>query len=48
MISTLELIVAFIILLVLFGPERLPEMAREAGNAVRELREAFYGKELKG
>lgn len=32
-----EMIVIFIIALLVFGPERLPEMARRAGKVVRDL-----------
>lgn len=48
MISTMELAVAFTALLLLFGPEKAPEIVRQIGEAVAEIREALYGKELKG
>ena len=34
-----EIIVVLIIILVLFGPERLPEMAKKIGGASREIRD---------
>src|SRR5919199_5023352 len=35
-----ELVVIFIIALFVFGPERLPSIARDVGKAMRELRRA--------
>jgi sec-independent protein translocase protein TatA len=37
-IGTPELIVIFLIVLLLFGGKKLPELARSAGSSVRELR----------
>ena len=37
-IGTPELIVIFLIVLLLFGGKKLPELARSAGTSVRELR----------
>lgn len=34
-----EIIVVLIIILVLFGPDRLPEMAKRIGSASREIRD---------
>ncbi|MBN1871750.1 MAG: twin-arginine translocase TatA/TatE family subunit [Candidatus Omnitrophica bacterium] len=41
----LELTVILLIILVLFGPKKLPELARALGKAIREFRKA--GKETK-
>lgn len=39
-----ELIVILLIVLVLFGPKRLPEIGRSLGNGVREFRDSMAGK----
>ncbi len=39
-----ELIIIFVVILLVFGPKRLPEMGRSLGHAIREFRTA--GKEL--
>ncbi len=36
----LELLVIFVVILLLFGPSRLPEIARSIGRALNELRRA--------
>ncbi len=33
-----ELIVVFIVVLVLFGPDKLPDLARNIGRGIREVR----------
>ena len=33
-----ELLIIFVVVLVIFGPRRLPEMAKGVGQAVREFR----------
>ena len=38
-----ELIVVLIIILVLFGAKKLPELARGVGESVREVRKGFNG-----
>lgn len=43
MIGTTELLVILAVAVVLFGPERLPELAGVLGKAVREFREALGG-----
>ena len=44
-----ELIVIFLIILLLFGGKKLPELARSAGSSVRELRKGLNeGKNEKG
>jgi len=40
MIGTYELILILVIALILFGPKRLPELARALGKAVREFKGA--------
>jgi len=39
----LELIILLLIILLLFGPKKLPELARGLGEAVREFRKAARG-----
>ena len=39
-----ELIIIFVVILLVFGPKRLPEMGRSLGQAIREFRSA--GREL--
>ena len=48
MIGSLELAVAFTVALLLFGPEKVPELARQVGELVAEVRNALEDKELKG
>jgi len=48
MIGDMELLTVLIAALILFGPEKLPELARQLGEAIAEFRENLYGKELKG
>ncbi|UCD15831.1 MAG: twin-arginine translocase TatA/TatE family subunit [Candidatus Omnitrophota bacterium] len=43
--GTAELLLIFLIVLLLFGASRLPEIARSVGKAIREFKKA--GKELK-
>ena len=38
--GTPEILVIFLLVLLLFGPDRLPELARQLGKAVRHLRRA--------
>ncbi|MBP9817233.1 twin-arginine translocase TatA/TatE family subunit [Candidatus Shapirobacteria bacterium] len=44
-IGTTELIVLAVILLVLFGGKKLPELGRGGGEAIKEFRKAFSGKD---
>jgi TatA/E family protein of Tat protein translocase len=39
-VSPAELLTIAIVILVVFGPERLPELSRKAGRALRELKDA--------
>jgi sec-independent protein translocase protein TatA len=43
-----ELIVILVMVLVLFGPGRLPEVGGALGRAVRDFRNAISGKERDG
>ncbi|RMD59266.1 MAG: twin-arginine translocase TatA/TatE family subunit [Nitrospirae bacterium] len=38
-----ELIIIFVVALIVFGPKRLPELARELGKGIGELKRAVYG-----
>ena len=40
-ISPLEILVLLVIALIVFGPQRLPEMARSVGRGMREFRAAL-------
>jgi sec-independent protein translocase protein TatA len=44
-IGTTELIIVVVILLVLFGGKKLPELGKGIGEAIKEFRKAFSGKE---
>jgi len=48
MLGDMELGLALIAALILFGPEDLPKMARRLGEAIQRIRDAAEGKELKG
>ncbi|MBW2968133.1 twin-arginine translocase TatA/TatE family subunit [Candidatus Woesearchaeota archaeon] len=48
MIGTGEIIIILVIILVLFGPKKLPELARAVGKSVREYREGMNEKPKKG
>jgi len=39
-ISYSELFVVFFVMLLIFGPEKLPEIARNLGKGIRQLRDA--------
>jgi len=38
-----ELIIIFVVVLLVFGPQKLPELSRMLGKAVRELRTTMRG-----
>lgn len=38
-----ELILIFVILLLIFGGKRIPELARGIGSGIRNFREAMHG-----
>jgi sec-independent protein translocase protein TatA len=40
-IGPLEIAIVVLIALVIFGPKRLPELGRSAGNGIRELKDAI-------
>lgn len=44
-IGSTELIVIAVILLILFGGRKLPELGRGIGESIRELKKAFNDKE---
>jgi len=39
-IGPMELVVIFLLALIVFGPRRLPEIARDLGKAVRQFKQA--------
>jgi sec-independent protein translocase protein TatA len=41
-----ELLVILVIILVLFGGKKLPELARSIGTSVREVRKGFAGEDV--
>jgi len=47
-IGTSELIIVVVILLVLFGGKKLPELGKGVGEAVKEFRKAFSGEKESG
>ncbi|RUM45606.1 MAG: twin-arginine translocase TatA/TatE family subunit [Desulfurobacterium sp.] len=42
-LGTQELLLIFAIALLIFGPKKLPELARSTGKAIREFRKASSG-----
>jgi sec-independent protein translocase protein TatA len=42
-IGPLEIVVVLIIVLIVFGPKRLPEMGRSLGRGIREFKESITG-----
>jgi sec-independent protein translocase protein TatA len=40
-----ELIVLLVVLLLIFGPKRLPEMGRSLGKGMREFKDSIAGKD---
>jgi len=42
-IGLTEILVILVIILILFGPKRLPELARSIGEAVNEYRKGLAG-----
>jgi sec-independent protein translocase protein TatA len=44
-IGVTEMIILLIVLLVFFGPKRLPEMGRSLGRGMREFRQSIAGRD---
>ncbi|MFS8158857.1 MAG: twin-arginine translocase TatA/TatE family subunit [Candidatus Roizmanbacteria bacterium] len=44
-IGTPEIIIIAVVLLVLFGGKKLPELAKGLGEAIREFKKSISGKE---
>ena len=40
-LGTLELIIIFLVILLLFGGKKLPELARSVGDSMKELRKGI-------
>ncbi len=45
MIGHLELIIILVVVFLLFGAKRLPDIARGIGNGIREFRRALEGRD---
>ena len=43
-----EIIVVALVLLIIFGPKKLPEFAKGLSEAIKEVKNAFAGGENKG
>ena len=44
-IGATELIILLVVLLLVFGPKRLPEMGRSVGRGIREFKDSVSGQE---
>jgi sec-independent protein translocase protein TatA len=44
-IGPLEIVIVLIIVLVIFGPKRLPDLGRSLGKGMREFKESVTGKD---
>jgi sec-independent protein translocase protein TatA len=44
-ISAWELLILLLVVLLVFGPKRLPEMGRSLGKGMREFKDSISGKE---
>jgi sec-independent protein translocase protein TatA len=44
-IGPLELVIVLIVILVIFGPKRLPQAGRSLGQGLREFKESVTGKD---
>lgn len=44
-IGPLELVILLVILLVIFGPKRLPGLGRQLGTGMREFKDSITGKD---
>jgi sec-independent protein translocase protein TatA len=47
-IGATELIILLVVLLLVFGPKRLPEMGRSVGRGIREFKDSVSGNERPG
>ena len=47
MIGTTEIIIILIIVLILFGPKKLPQLARAIGRSISEYKKALQEKKSK-
>ena len=47
-IGPLELVIVLVIVLVVFGPKRLPSLGRQLGAGMREFKESVTGKDKDG
>jgi sec-independent protein translocase protein TatA len=47
-VSIWEILLLLLVLLLVFGPKRLPEMGRSLGRGMREFRDSIAGKEGPG
>lgn len=47
-ISPWELLILLLVVLLVFGPKRLPEMGRSLGKGLREFKSSISGKEEEG
>jgi len=44
-IGATEMIILLVVILVVFGPKRLPEMGRSLGKGMREFKDSISGKD---
>ena len=44
-IGVTELVILLVVLLIIFGPKRLPEMGRSLGKGMREFKDSISGKD---
>jgi sec-independent protein translocase protein TatA len=44
-IGPLELIIVLVIVLIIFGPKRLPDLGRSLGRGMREFKDSVTGKD---
>ena len=44
-ISPIELLIVALVVLLVFGPKRLPEMGRSLGKGMREFKDSITGKD---